>query len=525
MGNSSCKIHIKVENKMKKIIIGICLSLMLLSTSIITADWDPDDDHKMHFPQLPDIDGWDVYATSLENDTGVMLADDWRCIQGGPVTDIHFWGSWLNDVKGSIDVFRIGIFSNIPADQSPTGYSMPGNLLWLQHFNMWEERVYDSPGQGFFYPQHDEYIQLDHNTYYQYNIMDIQDPLVQKKGTIYWLSITAFVKQAEPGTVQPIWGWKSSENHWNDDAVWTFIDTIQWIEMYEPPDFQQSLDLAFVIDGEPVEDPCIEVDKKVYDKKNQSWVEEIDAQIGDTVRFQINIHNCGGYDLYNIEVKDMLPACLEYTGEAIPYTPQINGKNLTWSFDGPLPFCHNITIEFSAIVVSEGKNVNNVNVSADSIGGQVNASDTAVVQVGKDLVEDLFCEGQINWDNIRPGAMVTSSIAVYNIGDPNSELNWSICNTPSWGTWVFSPNSGTNLMPTASPTVINVTAIAPSGINSNYAGQIKICNDENSSDFCFIDVILTTPKHKFSSLPLFFSIVEQYMDTFPWMKILYNILV
>jgi hypothetical protein len=45
--------------------------------------------HKMHFPQLPDLEGWDVYAVYPKT-----LADDWQCSETGEVLDIHFWGSW-----------------------------------------------------------------------------------------------------------------------------------------------------------------------------------------------------------------------------------------------------------------------------------------------------------------------------------------------------------------------------------------------------------------------------------------------
>ncbi len=57
----------------------------------------PEDGHKMHFPQLPDEDGWDVNATQPQ-----VLADDWTCSQTGWVKDIHFWGSWQGGDAGLI---------------------------------------------------------------------------------------------------------------------------------------------------------------------------------------------------------------------------------------------------------------------------------------------------------------------------------------------------------------------------------------------------------------------------------------
>ncbi|KKL14622.1 hypothetical protein LCGC14_2513840, partial [marine sediment metagenome] len=57
------------------------------------ADWPDTDDHKMHWPQLPDPFGWDVFAGTTADGTQKVLADDWLCTQSGPVDDIHFWGS------------------------------------------------------------------------------------------------------------------------------------------------------------------------------------------------------------------------------------------------------------------------------------------------------------------------------------------------------------------------------------------------------------------------------------------------
>ena len=54
-------------------------------------------EHKMHFPQLPDEDGWDVNATDM------CLADDWECSETGYVTDVHFWGSWEQGYMGVFD--------------------------------------------------------------------------------------------------------------------------------------------------------------------------------------------------------------------------------------------------------------------------------------------------------------------------------------------------------------------------------------------------------------------------------------
>ena len=47
---------------MKKLIALSCITLL---AGPAFADWLPGDGHKMHFPQLPDEDGWDVKSSHL----------------------------------------------------------------------------------------------------------------------------------------------------------------------------------------------------------------------------------------------------------------------------------------------------------------------------------------------------------------------------------------------------------------------------------------------------------------------------
>ena len=39
------------------------LAVMAMVAPAAVADWDPGDGHKMHYPQLPDPNGWDVNFT------------------------------------------------------------------------------------------------------------------------------------------------------------------------------------------------------------------------------------------------------------------------------------------------------------------------------------------------------------------------------------------------------------------------------------------------------------------------------
>lgn len=214
-------------------------------------------DAKMHFPQLPDTLGWDVFASYISPTFNKILADDWMCIETGWVKDIHFWGSW-KDLDGNLDTddvgnilfFQLSIHSNNPGPPST-----PDSTLWE-----WEappggvpfdptvyEGWYD-PNTGFF--QHP-----DHGNYWRYDVF-LPESLWfwQDSGTVYWLNISAVVAPVEPPDPQPLWGWKSSQDRFMDNAVYAHWGDLTWIPMYEPPNFDQSLSLSFVITGEPPEE-------------------------------------------------------------------------------------------------------------------------------------------------------------------------------------------------------------------------------------------------------------------------------
>lgn len=216
---------------------GVFLAAIGLLACVAAADWDPGDPYKMHFPQLPDPQGWDVNATAPK-----ILADDWMCTETGPVTDVHFWGSWMHDFVGQITGIHLSIHANVP---DPT-FSRPGELLWQHDFvpGEWTERVYGTGDQGWYNPNTGDWNRPDHELFYQYNIEDIPDPFFQEEGQIYWLDISVTV--ADPATM---WGWKTSLDHWEDDAVWSDLGGA-WQPLEDPVTFE-SLDMAFVITPEP----------------------------------------------------------------------------------------------------------------------------------------------------------------------------------------------------------------------------------------------------------------------------------
>jgi hypothetical protein len=191
------------------------------------CSWNLGDDHKMHYPQLPDEAGWDVDATEP-----LVLADDFMCMETGLIKDIHFWGSWKNDIEGEVLAFVLSLHEDIPADQNPAGYSMPGITLWEYWAEDFDIVGIDPPTmEGWYDPANGEVLWNNHQHYFQYNVCLPEGWwFPQDSGTIYWLNITAIV--ADPDGTR--WGWKSTQDHWNDDAVWAFWGELNWIDMWEP---------------------------------------------------------------------------------------------------------------------------------------------------------------------------------------------------------------------------------------------------------------------------------------------------
>ena len=110
----------------------------------------------------------------------------------------------------------------MPADPPLWEYTTSSFVSVLLNTDLWE---------GWYDPYIPETLTYNHDEYYQYNV-DLPEPdwFHQDVGTIYWLSITAHVD--DPAIYQ--WGWKSSFEHFNDDAVFNIPDDPYWIEMYEP---------------------------------------------------------------------------------------------------------------------------------------------------------------------------------------------------------------------------------------------------------------------------------------------------
>ena len=263
--------------------------VMLATATAARADWIPNaadpmqaTNHKMHWPQMPDPNGWDVafYATrTVENPlVGSYVVftwptgDDWQCGGEGPVTGIHFWVSMRGDthdanpdgvVPFQITFLRARIRENVPAG-GDYEYSTPGNPLWSAEFGEPGQHVvsyWDTAAQGWFDPAWEEATAPDHDYIYQVNIPDTsvsgKEPFVQKEGEIYWLQIELLAEGLdENGQPAVDLGWKTAlaEDKFMDDATYYYQTAGRPTEIQEHRRLiieGQPRDLAFVITPEP----------------------------------------------------------------------------------------------------------------------------------------------------------------------------------------------------------------------------------------------------------------------------------
>jgi len=182
------------------------------------------------------INGWDEVSIYDPQQQYPIMADDWLCEDERPITDIHWWGSFVGwtqpDLPSILPVaFRIGIWKDIPA--SVDGFSHPGELIWENECTtaVWNFAGYDEdPRVGD--PDHQE-----NEACFQWAQFLSQDEWFWQEpnevtGTnIYWLSIAAVydasVDFADPDFYP--WGWKTKPHQVEppDDAV-RITDATVW---------------------------------------------------------------------------------------------------------------------------------------------------------------------------------------------------------------------------------------------------------------------------------------------------------
>ncbi|MBN2448598.1 MAG: hypothetical protein JXO22_17865, partial [Phycisphaerae bacterium] len=148
------------------------------------------------------IDGWDEWSIRGSNQ---IAADDWVCTDATPVTDVHWWGSFLGWTETTPPTnmlprrFHVAIWSDVPAGTVP--WSHPGVVLhtfWVMDYTM-EFVGWDLDPCGIHPPE--SCFRFDYE-------MPYDDWFIQPEGDhVYWISIAA---DYDTGIV-PLYpfGWKT----------------------------------------------------------------------------------------------------------------------------------------------------------------------------------------------------------------------------------------------------------------------------------------------------------------------------
>jgi hypothetical protein len=133
------------------------------------------------------------------------------------------------------------------------------------------------------------------------------------------------------------------------------------------------------------------------------------------------------------------------------------------------------------------------------------------------------CNGELRWTSVTPGETVTGNFTIENCGGPTTELSWEVETPTNWGTWNFYPDSGTGLTPEDGSVAIEVEVIVPDDINKEFTEKIKIFNTDDPSDFCEIDVYLTTPRNTATYKLFILRLFERFPNMFPILRTLLNL--
>jgi hypothetical protein len=225
--------------------------------------------------QLPDLEptGIDVNATYIEGQSQYLLADDFECTQHGAITNITVWGSWLYDKlpdgSPSNVMFALSFHSDIPTNVTGV-HSMPGETLWHDFFEPGrfaverENAELNSLREGWLDPAlSDPHFEPNGDSNcWKYTFSVPLDMAFVQTGTVenpvvYWLDVQAY--PMDQGNLASF-GWKTTTNHWNDDATWIEAEEPYegpWNELVYPNGHQYefaSIDLAFRLEsGEAVD--------------------------------------------------------------------------------------------------------------------------------------------------------------------------------------------------------------------------------------------------------------------------------
>ena len=222
--------------------------------------------------------------------------------------------------------------------------------------------------------------------------------------------------------------------------------------------------------------PEMDVEKKVWNRISGHWEKSITASIGETVRFNITVtyHGSELFNLYNIWILDTLPTCLEYANNAIPPETQIcSDGGILWHVEAHLENGESTYVEFDAIVVSTGENVNVVNVTANHCSGitMQGESTATVFAVG----ESLEAHANPSYSEIEVGDSVSFTGSASGGATPYT-WDWDFGD----GTSHSSLQNPTHQFNTIGNFIVNLTVTDNVGNNVTDTVNVKVNEETNA---------------------------------------------
>jgi hypothetical protein len=173
----------------------------------------------------------DAYGYDFSSEAVVpsQVADDFLCVDGEPVIDLHWWGSYWDSgtvwpyhtsggfpdpttptdtPPGTLLGFDVAFYADVPAGTDPLmPWSHPGIRLYQTFIDMANvtEVLFGTVA----------HVGGVEENVWQYNA-DLPTPFLQEAGNIYWLRIQAVF--TDPAYQ---WGWHEADSLWHDNAVQT----------------------------------------------------------------------------------------------------------------------------------------------------------------------------------------------------------------------------------------------------------------------------------------------------------------
>jgi hypothetical protein len=172
---------------------------------------------------VPQINGWDEVSV-YEPPQWPIMADDWLCTDDRPITDLHWWGSFIGWTQPHLPpvlpkAFHLGIWTDVPV--GPTvPFSHPGRMVWEHVCDNW---VWNFAGYDID-PRIDQAGHQKNEACFQFNQLLSEDDWFYQEpggpeGRVYWLSISAIYDPQDWPKIRHPWGWKTRPKFFNDDAV------------------------------------------------------------------------------------------------------------------------------------------------------------------------------------------------------------------------------------------------------------------------------------------------------------------